>query len=123
MLFIMKEDSDGFDTVLDLCRDEQRRVLLAVLTEEQRSLTVTDLTKALLRNNHRTPVTEASREVLTQIQLSLHHEDLPKLEAAGVVEYDPERKHVEPTAYLEQLQPYLAAIVDADPDLEEPLEL
>ena len=116
-------DSSDFDTVLDLCRDEHRRIVLAVLAEEQRSVTVTDLTKVILKYIHQKPITEASERVLTQIQLSLHHVHIPKLESARVIEYDPEHKHVEPAVQFDQLQPSLRAILDADPSLEQPVEL
>ncbi|MFC4989315.1 DUF7344 domain-containing protein [Saliphagus infecundisoli] len=119
----MDEGPSNFATVLDLCRDEHRRIILAVLAEEQHSLTVNDLTKVILKYNHRTPVTEVSEEVLTQIQLSLHNVHIPTLESAGVIEYDPERQHVELTAQFDQLQPYLDVILNADPGLEEPIEL
>lgn len=120
---VMNEESGDFDTALDLCQDEYRRIVLAVLAEEQRSLAVTDLTKAILKWNHQTSVTEISEEVQTQIQLSLHHAHIPKLESEGVIEYDVERKRVEPTEQFDQLQPYLAAIIDIDPGLEEPVKL
>lgn len=113
----------AFDTELELCRDRHRRIVLAILAAEQRRLTVDDLTKTILKYNHQTTVTEVSGEVLEQVRQSLHHVHLPKLAAAGVVEYDPERHLVEPTEQFDQLQPSLSAILDADPALEEPLEL
>lgn len=119
----MSRDPIGFDTVLDLCRDQHRRIILAVLLEEHRSLTMNDLTKAILKYNHQTSVTEVPEEVLTEIHVSLYHVHIPMLESAGVVEYDPERQHVVPTEQFDQLQSSLSAIIDADPDLERPVEL
>lgn len=119
----MSGDSIDFDTVLDLCRDQHRRIVLAVLAEERRSLTMNDLTKAVLTYNHRTPVTEASEAMLVEIRLALAHEHVPKLVAAGVVDYDPERQHVVPTERFDRLQPSLAAIVEADPELDRPVDL
>nr|WP_293030462.1 hypothetical protein [Natronococcus sp.] len=112
-----------FDTVLDLCRDQHRRIILAVLTEEPRSLTVNDLLEAILKYNHQSSVTEVSEEVLTDIRVSLHHTHIPKLESAGVIDYDSERQLVEPTEQLDQLQPHLSAILGTDPNLDEPIEL
>ena len=119
----MSRDSIEFDTVLDLCRDQHRRIVLAVLAEEHRSLTVNDLSKAILKYNHQTPVTEVSEDVLAGIRLSLYHEHIPKLESEGVVEYDPERQHVVPAEWFDQLQPSLSAIIEADPGLKIPVEL
>ncbi|WP_306058990.1 DUF7344 domain-containing protein [Natronococcus wangiae] len=119
----MNESSIEFDAVLDLCRDRHRRIALAVFEEEQRSLTVNDLTKTILKYNHQTPVTEVSEEALTEIRVSLYRVHIPKLESVGVIEYDPERQHAEPTERFDQLRPYLSAIIDLDPTLEEPVTL
>lgn len=113
----------SFDTVLDLCRNQHRRIVLAVLAEEQRSLTVNDLTKTILKYNHQTPVTEVSAEVITQIRSSLHHRHLPKLASAGVIDYDTERHRVEPADDFAERVPCLSTVLDADPDLERPVEL
>ncbi|MDG5819947.1 hypothetical protein QA609_14145 [Natronococcus sp. A-GB7] len=112
-----------FNTILELCGDEHRRIILAVLAEEQRSLTVNDLRRTILTYNHHTPVTDASEEVLTEIRVSLSHTHIPKLESAGVIEYDSERQLVEPTEQFDQLQPHLSAILGTDPNLDEPIEL
>jgi hypothetical protein len=119
----MSERPITFDTVLDLCRDKHRRIVLAVLAAEQRSLTVNDLRRTILTRNHHTPVIDASEEVLTEIRVSLHHVHIPKLESTGVIEYDSERQLVEPTEQFDQLQPHLSAIIGTDPNLDEPIEL
>lgn len=119
----MSEDSIAFDSVLDLCQNQHRRIVLGTLTEEQRSLTLNDLTKAILKYNHQTPLTEASEDVLTEIRLSLHHVHLPKLVSEGLINYDLEKELVEPTEQLDQAQPTLSTILDADSSLEAPMKL
>ncbi|WP_226480833.1 DUF7344 domain-containing protein [Natrinema amylolyticum] len=119
----MNQEPVTFDTVLDLCADRHRRIALATLANEQRSLTVNDLTKAIVKHNHHVPVTEMSEGNLSEIQLLLHHVHLPKMEASVLVDYDQERGLVEPTEQFEQVQPQLSAIIKADPDLEPPVDL
>lgn len=119
----MSEDSLAFGTMLDLCQNQHRRIVLGVLAEEQRSLTLNDLTKAVLQYNHQTPITEASEDVLTKIRLSLYHVHLPKLVSEGFINYDTERQLAEPTEQLAQAGPTLSTIVDADPSLETPVGL
>jgi hypothetical protein len=119
----MSEDSIASDSLLDLCRDQHRRIVLGTLLEEQRSLTLNDLTTAILEYNHQMPITEASEEVLTEIRIWLYHVHVPKLAAEGLVEYDSDRRLVEPTEELERAQPALSAILDADSSLEAPMEL
>ena len=72
--------------------------------------------------DHQTPITEASEDVLTEIRLSLYHCHLPKLASEGLINYDPKRQLVEPTAQLDQVQPTLSAAL-ADPSLETPMKL
>ncbi|MFC6717877.1 DUF7344 domain-containing protein [Halovalidus salilacus] len=119
----MSEESIAFDSVLNLCQHQHRRIVLGILAEEQRSLTLNDLTKAILKYNHQTPITEASKDVLAEIRLSLYHVHLPKLVSEGLINFDPERQLVEPTEQLDQMQPTLSTILNADPSLETPIKL
>ncbi|OAQ53720.1 hypothetical protein HTG_05520 [Natrinema mahii] len=119
----MSESPIAFETILDLCRNQRRRVVLAVLEAERRSVSVTDLGRTVLSTGHRSSVTEAADGALTEIRLSLCHTHLPKLESEGVIEYDPARNIVRPTDRFDRLQPQLSAILEADPNLEEGIEL
>lgn len=110
-----------FDAVLDVCKHEHRRIVLAALADQRQSVSINDLAKAIVKYNHHTPLTEADGKTITGIQTALHHVHLPKLEAVGLVEYDSERQLVEPTAQLERGVPHLSAILDADPALATPL--
>ena len=120
---VMSERSIEFDTVLDLCRDRHRRIILAVLADQQRPLTVNDLVKTIIKHNHQRSVTAVSADEVSQIRLSLDHQYIPALEAASVIDYDSDRELVEPTERFGELQPYLSAVIEADPDLEPPVEL
>lgn len=115
--------STGFDSVLDLCRHQHRRIVLGTLLEEGRPLTLDDLTEAVLRHNHQMPITEAPEDVITEIGLTLHHLHLPKLAAEGLVDYDPEGHLVEPTDELARAEPTLSAIIESDTSLQAPIEL
>ncbi|WP_154325987.1 MULTISPECIES: hypothetical protein [Haloferax] len=119
---MVTEEPIDFNSVLSLCQNQTRRIVLAVLTEEHRSLTLNDLTKTVLTYNHQTTSTEASEDAMTKVRLSLHHVHLPKLASGGLITYDPERQFVEPTELLDQMQPTLSTILDADPSLDAPME-
>jgi len=97
--------------------------VLGVLLEEQRSVALDGITRVVCKYNHQTTVTEASDDVLSEIRISLYHVHLPKLAAAGFIDYDPERQLVEPTGQLDQVRLILSRIIDADPSLETPIEL
>lgn len=119
----MSIDSVAFDSVLDLCRHKYRRIVLGTLAEEQRPVTLNDLTQVVLKHNHQTPSKDASADVLTEIRISLCHCHLPKLAAEGYIDYYSEVQIVEPTKQLNELQPALSTILEADPSLETPIEL
>lgn len=110
-------------TIRDLCDDRHVLVVLAVFVEQRRSLTVNDLTKTIVRHDHRVPVTEAPADAHVEIQHSLDRVHLPLLEDAGLVEYDRERRLVEPTDRFDGVRSHLSAVVDADPHLEPPVDL
>ena len=120
---MMSETTSAFDSMLDVCRHQHRRIVLALLAGEQRSLTLNDFTQTVLKYNHQASPTEVSEDVLTEIRHSLHHVHLPKLASDGLVTYDLDRQLVEPTEQFEQVEPTLATILNADPTLETPVEL
>ncbi|WP_336339411.1 DUF7344 domain-containing protein [Haloarcula brevis] len=111
-----------FDSVLNLCQHRYRRIVLGTLVEDRRSVTIDDLTEAVLKYNHHTTIPEASKDVLTDVRLSLHHVHLPKLASGGLITYDPERQFVEPTEQLDRVQSTLSTVLGADPTLEPVLE-
>ena len=120
---MMSETTSTIDSVLDVCRHQHRRIVLALLATEQRSLNLNDLTKSVIKYNHQASPTTVSADVLTEIRLSLYHNHLPKLASEGLVTFDRDRQLVEPTEQFEQVQPTLATILDADYTLETPIEL
>lgn len=117
---IMNEHSIQYDSILALCQDEQRRIVLATLAEEQQSLTINDLAKTIHTDTQQTPMTAMPDDKLSEIGLSLHHVHLPKLDSAGLISYDAERQTVEPTELFDRVQPTMSPILAADPELETP---
>lgn len=112
-----------FDTVLELCRHERRRTIIEALVEQQRPIPMNDLAEMVVEREHHSPVTEVADEAVTRIEISLHHVHLPKVEAAGVVEYDSKAGLVEPTAQFDKAETHLSAILDDAPVLATPSEI
>lgn len=120
---MMSEKPIAFDSVLNLCQNQHRRIVLGALTEEQQSLTLNELTEVILKHNHQVPPTEASEDVLMEVRLSLRHVHLPKLDSEGFIDHDPGHQLVEPAERLDQIQLILSTILDADPSLEAPIKV
>lgn len=111
-----------FDTLLELCGHEHRRIVLGTLLDERRALTTRDLSKAIVEYNHHTPLRDVPGETMTRIRTELHHVHVPKLVAAGLVEHDADRELVEPTAAFQEMAPRLTTILSADPELDAPFD-
>ncbi|WP_224450499.1 DUF7344 domain-containing protein [Haloprofundus salilacus] len=114
----MSDDLGDFNTALKLCCNQHRRIILAELINQQRTLTLNDLTKAIIDHNHHLPITDVSDEKLEEVYLRVYHVHVPKLMDEGVVNYDHERQLVNPTPQLDQLQPDIVRIIEIDPELE-----
>lgn len=102
------------DTVLDLLRDSRRRTLIAVLCEHDRPLTVTDLRNEIAVREWDAPVTDVPGAEMRHIVASLHHTHVPKLRAAGLVEYDRDRRTVVPTDRLDRLESTISDLLSED---------
>jgi len=119
----MAETPLELDTVLDVCEHPHRRAVLAALAENHQSISVNALATAIVEHDQDRLVTDDSGETLTQIRVGLHHAHLPKLDEAGLIEYNSERQLVKPTARLDEGEPHLMAVLGADSELAMPLEI
>lgn len=110
----MSENPASVDSILDLCRNQYCRIAIRTLAEEQRSMTIDELSKVIFSEVHQTPITGASEDELTNIRTSLYHAHLPKLAAKGHVTYDAERQLVEPTEQLTGVHSTLSTFLAGD---------
>lgn len=111
------------DTVLELYSNPQRRVVFGVLVDQRQSVTVDELTEAILDHEHDNPPDAVDGEAARRIRTRLHHVHLPKLEAAGLVEYNAKRQIADPTAEFDRLERELAVVLETDSELATSLEV
>lgn len=77
-----------------LLAEEQRRLALALLAEQQDVVEVADLAAAIARRESGDePVGEEATE---RVAIALHHCHLPMMDDLGVVDYDADRCQVDP---------------------------
>lgn len=105
------------DTVLDVCRHKHRRIVLATLANKPQSTSIDELIDAVIKYNHHVPPKDVDDERVKRIHVGLHQAQLPKLADTGFIQYDPERKVVEPTAEVGREGSHLSAILALDFDL------
>lgn len=80
---VTTETAPSLDEVFTLLANQRRRyVLYYLFTRSEGVATIDELANAISTLERR------SAEAQTQVRTSLHHAHLPKLEEAGVIEYD-----------------------------------
>lgn len=80
------------EDVFDALGHDRRRRVLDVLDEAGTALSLSDLARSVARREHapRHPMDETVKRV----RISLYHRHVPKLEDAGLVDYDPDDRTV-----------------------------
>lgn len=101
------------NTVLDVCGHKHRRIVLVVLSNRQQSMSIDDLTDAVIKYNHHIPQTGVDDETVKRVHVGLRHTHLPKLADAGFIQYDDERK----VAQVGREDSNLSTILAMDSDL------
>jgi hypothetical protein len=86
------------DELYDVLRAERRRQTLAVLTERQTPMPAEQIARAVAMRETDASQPRASESHVREVQLSLHHVHLPKLDAVGLIDHDPDAGTVESAA-------------------------
>lgn len=76
------------EKVIQLLTNTTNRAILTVLNDLARELSVTELAEQMLSQNTAVVSTSEYNDELEQLILTLHHDKLPRLDEAGLVEYD-----------------------------------
>lgn len=84
--------------VFDLLADEHRRHAIAHLATCEESIPISELAAAVAARTAERPRTAISTREVQSVTIALHHNHLPRLAEADVVEYDRECGLVELTA-------------------------
>jgi len=79
-------DAPESDVVFECLADRRRRAIVAAL-RDRGAASLRELADSITDPNDRTK----------QVELELHHRHLPKLADAGLAEYDPDDRRIEPT--------------------------
>ena len=81
------ENEPSVDELFDVLGDERRRRVLAVLAERQSPIDAKQLAFAVATRGNDDTVT-LSESVVEDVHVTLHHVHLPKLDEAGLVDFD-----------------------------------
>lgn len=95
------------DTLFNVLANQRRRYVLHALKEHETPLSLAALaTKVAALENER-PGTEIPRDEHERVHASLWHSHVPKLDDAGIVEFDRESDTVTLAEDTKTLEPYL----------------
>lgn len=81
-------DARSLETIATLLSDARRRHVLEVLAERDSRILLRDLAAAVASREGETQPDDDSPATTHEIAAGLHHVHLPKLDRAGVVDYD-----------------------------------
>jgi DNA-binding transcriptional ArsR family regulator len=97
------------DLIFDLLSSPRRRMALYYLRERGGSSTVTELAEDIASLEYEVPVEELSRQQRKRVYVSLYQTHIPKLDEAGIVEYDDDTSEVTLTDRARRIDTYLSA--------------
>lgn len=79
---------DSLDTVFTVLSDQRRRYILDCLDEYDTPMALNDLAEEVAVREYDSPITEISVTQVKEVSISLHHVHVPRMEDAGLVEYE-----------------------------------
>lgn len=94
--------------VFDILSSPRRRYLLYYLQQEGEPVSIQELSAQIAAWENDVPVDELTSQQQKRVYVSLYQTHIPKLEEAGIAEYDQEEGTVRLTNRVEQMDEYLA---------------
>lgn len=95
------------DLVFEILSNTRRRMLLYYLRQNDGSATVRELAEQIAALENDVDVEELGRQQRKRVYVSLYQTHVPKLEEAGIVEYDDTEGEVRLTERAEEFDSYL----------------
>ncbi|MFC5973846.1 hypothetical protein ACFPYI_21190 [Halomarina salina] len=106
------------DDLFHLLQNERRRRAVQYLLEQDESVDMGSIAEHIAALENDITVAELSSAQRKRVYVGLYQCHLPKLDEAGVIDYDKNRGTVTRTALTEDLAPYLS-VGETDVDAEE----
>jgi predicted transcriptional regulator len=107
-------------SVIDALADWRRRYALTVLAGRTEPMTESALARAVADAEREEAHERVTAEYRQSVQVGLHHCHLPKLDDAGLVEYDSDAREVARTDETDDVVEALVRLDSADAEREDP---
>lgn len=79
---------DALDTYFTVLSNQRRRYILNSLGEYETPMALADLADEVAVREYDSPVTDISAEEVKEISISLYHVHIPRMEDAGLIDYN-----------------------------------
>ncbi|WP_251331114.1 DUF7344 domain-containing protein [Haloplanus pelagicus] len=100
------------DTVFSILSNQRRRYVLSVLHRNSETVELRDLAERIAAWENDVTVADLDYKQRKRVYTSLHQTHLPKLDEAGIVEYDRDRGTITLADRASELDVYLADVGD-----------
>ena len=97
------EEPLGGDEVFHLLQARRRRLVLRYLRDREGPVEMRDVAEQVAAWEHETTLEALRSEERQRVYIALYQTHLPKLDEAGVIEYEQSRGVVDPTGRIERL--------------------
>ncbi len=105
-------DSDSLDALFAALADPRRRTILDVLSHQFGPIHVETLARELGADERDVPESEVSTGTVDRMLARLHHVHLPRLSAAGLIEYDVAEQRVAYEGHPELRVPWTHSVLE-----------
>ncbi|MFW5938922.1 MAG: DUF7344 domain-containing protein [Halolamina sp.] len=109
------------DTVYDLLSNKRRRFVISKLRRTEGAVSVNELSEAVAAWENGIEIDELTDKQIKRVYVSLYQIHIPKLDEAGLVEYDKDSGQVQLTSTVSELDSYLPQQADDSADVPWPL--
>lgn len=98
------------DEVFEMLANQRRRFAVHLLKREEQSLTIGRMAEQIAAWENDVDAAEITGSERKRVYTALQQSHLPKMDRAGIVEYDKNRGTIEPTAALEDVDVYMDVV-------------
>lgn len=95
------------DTIFDILRNQRRRLAIEYLRRKDTSTDLSELTEYIAAVENDKPVDDLTSSERKRVYVSLYQTHIPKMEDAGMLEFEQDRKGIDLLPLAKQLFPYL----------------
>lgn len=100
------------DVIFDILKNRRRRLVLRYARENEEPFTLSDLAEYIAADENDKPVQQLTSDERKRVYVGLYQCHLPRMDDAGVLDFDRNRGTISMNGSVSQLEPYLSSESD-----------